>query len=98
MDKIPIALIAVLVVLAFVGGYFTGILNSAGNLTLNITNSSDDSGSSDYEDGGYTSYRNTQETAVEDNTPTKTTTTNTQTSTTTPKKNTATNTETNTTN
>ncbi|MBP1946914.1 hypothetical protein [Methanobacterium petrolearium] len=72
-----------LVVLAFVGGYFTGILNSAGNLTLNITNNSDDTASNDYEDGGYTYYRNTQNTAVEDNTPT--TDTNTQTPTNTPK-------------
>jgi hypothetical protein len=45
MKKAPIALVAVIVVFAFVGGYFTGIMNSAGNLTLNISNKSTDTSS-----------------------------------------------------
>lgn len=45
MKKAPIALVAIIVVFAFVGGYFTGIMNSAGNLTLNISNKSTDTSS-----------------------------------------------------
>lgn len=50
MDKIPIALIVVIVVLAFVSGYFIGLLNSAGNFTLNITNKTNDTGT-DFDKG-----------------------------------------------
>nr|WP_319374411.1 hypothetical protein [uncultured Methanobacterium sp.] len=45
MKKAPIALVAIIVVFAFVGGYFTGIMNSAGNLTLNVSNKTADSSS-----------------------------------------------------
>lgn len=45
MKKAPIALVAVIVIFAFVGGYFTGIMNSAGNLTLNVSNKTTDSSS-----------------------------------------------------
>ena len=61
MNKLPIAIVAVVVVLAFVGGYFTGLMNSAGNFTLNVTNktsSSDDSGTSTYK-APTTSTKNT---------------------------------------
>ncbi len=63
MKKAPIALVAVIVVFAFVGGYFTGIMNSAGNFTLNITNKTNDSGSS-YDDTQTTYKTNTAKTTV----------------------------------
>ena len=47
MKKAPIALVAIIVVFAFVGGYFTGIMNSAGNLTLNVSNKTTDSSNYD---------------------------------------------------
>jgi hypothetical protein len=43
MQKLQIALIGIIIILAFVGGYFIGILNSSGNLTLNVTNQSNNS-------------------------------------------------------
>lgn len=51
-DKKPIALIAIIVVLAFVSGYFIGILSSAGNFTLNVTNKTNDTGT-DYKGQDY---------------------------------------------
>jgi hypothetical protein len=56
MQKLPIALIAIIIVLAFIGGYFVGILNSSGNLTLNVTNQSNDS--------GYTGFTTQQKTTT----------------------------------
>ncbi len=68
MDKIPIALIVVIVVLAFIGGYFTGLLNSAGNFTLNITNKTNDSGNNF--DKGY-NYKETYKPVTSNNTQVK---------------------------
>ncbi len=70
MDKIPIVLIAVLLVAAYAGGYYTAIINSADNFTLNVTNKTNDSGS--YEDDVVTTNYN-KKTTVKTNT-TKTTT------------------------
>jgi len=50
MQKLQIALVGVIIVLAFIGGYFVGVLNSSGNLTLNVTNQSNDSGFTGFED------------------------------------------------
>ncbi|MDO5836254.1 MAG: hypothetical protein Q4P17_07065 [Methanobacterium sp.] len=87
MKKAPIAIVAVIVVFAFIGGYFTGIMNSAGNFTLNITNKSNDSGS--YDTTPTTTYKtNTVKTPVKNNV----VTTNTQT----PAQNTQTNSQTDT--
>ncbi len=87
MKKAPIAIVAVIVVFAFIGGYFTGIMNSAGNFTLNITNKSDDSGSN-YDDTPTTTYKtNTVKNTVKNTvvtTNTETPTQNTQTNTVTP--------------
>ena len=49
MQKLQIALFGIIVVLAFVGGYFMGIINSSGNLTLNVTNQSNDTGVTDFQ-------------------------------------------------
>ncbi len=73
MDKIPIALIAVIVVLAFVGGYFTGIMNSAGNFTLNVTNKTNDTGN--YDSGASTYKYNTAKTTTKNTATTTDTTT-----------------------
>lgn len=73
MKKAPIAIVAVIVVFAFIGGYFTGIMNSAGNFTLNITNKSNDSGSS-YDDTPTSTYKtNTVKTTVKNTADTTTT-------------------------
>jgi hypothetical protein len=73
MKKAPIAIVAVIVVFAFIGGYFTGIMNSAGNFTLNITNKSDDNGSN-YDTTPTTNYKtNTMKTTVKNTTDTTTT-------------------------
>ncbi|MGZ4856806.1 MAG: hypothetical protein ACXVZU_00370 [Methanobacteriaceae archaeon] len=45
MQKLQIALIGIIIILAFIGGYFMGVLNSSGNFTLNVTNQSNNSGS-----------------------------------------------------
>ncbi len=58
-DKKPITLIVIIVVLAFISGYFIGILSSAGNFTLNVTNKTNDTGT-DYKDYNYkNSYKPT---------------------------------------
>ena len=78
MREIPINWVAVLLVVVlaggFVGGYFTGIMNSAGNFTLNITNSSSDAGSNYEDDSSTSSYykTNTAKTTTTKNTATNT--------------------------
>jgi hypothetical protein len=49
MQKLQIALIGIIIVLAFIGGYFMGVLNSSGNFTLNVTNQSNNSGSTGFQ-------------------------------------------------
>jgi hypothetical protein len=55
MQKLLIALIGIIIILAFIGGYFMGVLNSSGNLTLNVSNKSNNSGST-----GLQTTQNTQ--------------------------------------
>jgi len=72
MKKLHIALIAIIVVLAFIGGYFAGVLNSAGNLTLNVTNKSNDSGDDDTGTTYKTQSTTTTSTTKKNTTPTPT--------------------------
>jgi hypothetical protein len=49
MQKLQIALIGIIIILAFIGGYFMGVFNSSGNFTLNVTNQSNNSGSTGFQ-------------------------------------------------
>ena len=49
MQKLQIALVGIIIILAFIGGYFMGVLNSSGNFTLNVSNQSNNSGSTGFQ-------------------------------------------------
>ena len=84
MQNLQIALIGIIIILAFVGGYFMGVLNSPGNFTLNVTNKSNNSGST-----GLQTTQNIQ--TAQKKVSTKVSNNKSLTSTTQPKKNTTTN-------